>query len=194
VSYESEERYWTDYLRVALPVIGLLLMLALFWWWAQQFIGDDKSGNQVALEATQTTEIATKAAPTPTNTQEVVVQSTQVQTTPTSETAGTDGTNGGQAENTPVDNPGGNVQNCEFKKGDYVVVTQEGDGLRLRTDPEVSDTNSVDTLDAGTVLRVVEDCTIEDADGNQWVRVRDEATSRTGYVSADFVAPQSNDG
>ena len=54
----------------------------------------------------------------------------------------------------------------------------------------MSDTNSVDTLDAGTVLRVVEDCTVEDADGNQWVRVRDEATSRTGYVSADFVEPQ----
>jgi len=91
VSYESEERYWTDYLRVALPVIGLLLMLALFWWWAQQFIGDDKDGNQVALEATQTTEIATKAAPTPTNTLEVVVEPTQVATTPTS---GTDGNAG----------------------------------------------------------------------------------------------------
>jgi len=194
VSYESEERYWTDYLRVALPVIGLLLMLALFWWWAQQFIGDDKSGNQVALEATQTTEIATKAAPTATNTQEVVVQPTQVQTTPTSGTSGTDGNNGGQAENTPADNSGGNGQNCEFKKGDYVVVTQEGDGLRLRTDPEQSDSNIVDTLDAGTVLRIVEDCTVEDADGNQYVRVRDEATSRTGYVSADFVTPQSNDG
>ena len=197
VSYESEERYWTDYLRVALPVIGLLLMLALFWWWAQQFIGDDKSGNQVALEATQTTEIATKAAPTPTITQEVVVQSTQVQTTPTSEASGNNGStgnNGGQAENTPADNSGSTGQDCTFKKGDYVVVTQEGDGLRLRTDPVVSDTNSVDTLDAGTVLRVVEDCTIEDTDGNQWVRVRDEATSRTGYVSADFVEPQSNGG
>jgi len=194
VSYESEERYWTDYLRVALPVIGLLLMLALFWWWAQQFIGDDKDGNQVALEATQTTEIATKAAPTPTNTVEVVVQPTQVETTPTTGTDGNTGNNGSQTENTPADNSGGNAQNCEFKKGDYVVVTQEGDGLRLRTDPEVSDTNSVDTLDAGTVLRVVEDCTVEDADGNQWVRVRDEATSRTGYVSADFVEPQPNDG
>ncbi len=74
MSYESEERYWTDYLRVALPVIGLLLMLALFWWWAQQFIGDD--GNEGDLASATQTAIATIAPPTPTNTVEVVVQPT----------------------------------------------------------------------------------------------------------------------
>ena len=27
MSYQPEERYWTDYLRIAFPVLGLLLLL-----------------------------------------------------------------------------------------------------------------------------------------------------------------------
>jgi hypothetical protein len=190
VSFESEERYWTDYLRVALPVIGLLLMLALFWWWAQQFIGNDKDPNQVAFDATQTSEIATRPAPTPTNTAEVVVEATQVEVAPTEPpSTGNTGTNGNGQETTPSDTSG-SAQGCDFKKGDYVIVTQDGNGLRLRSKPELSDDVIVTSLDAGTELRVIEDCFVEDAEGNQYLRVRDEATSRSGYVSAEFVEPK----
>lgn len=41
VQSDPDERYWTDYLRIALPVIGLLLVIAVFWFWAQQLIDDD---------------------------------------------------------------------------------------------------------------------------------------------------------
>lgn len=40
-SVQPEERYWTDYLRIALPVIGIILMLGLLWVWASNLLGDD---------------------------------------------------------------------------------------------------------------------------------------------------------
>ena len=40
IQFQPEERYWTDYLRIALPVIGLLLMVGLFWYWVQMLIDD----------------------------------------------------------------------------------------------------------------------------------------------------------
>ena len=39
-SQPAEERYWTDYLRVALPVLGLLLLIGLLWYWASAIIGN----------------------------------------------------------------------------------------------------------------------------------------------------------
>src|SRR5687768_3412493 len=99
VSYESEDRYWTDYLRVALPVIGLLLMLALFWWWAQQFIGDDGNANDLA-QVTETN-FATAPSLTATATVQVVIDSTPG-ADPTSTTDGGE-TDDGEADLTPSD-------------------------------------------------------------------------------------------
>ncbi|MGI8475915.1 MAG: hypothetical protein ACR2OO_06045, partial [Thermomicrobiales bacterium] len=36
--FQPDERSWIDYLRIALPVVGLLLMLGLFWYWANSII------------------------------------------------------------------------------------------------------------------------------------------------------------
>jgi hypothetical protein len=178
VSYESEERYWTDYLRVALPVIGLLLMLALFWWWAQNFIGDD-GDDQTIASATQTA-IATIPPPTATATEEVQVVATEG-AAPTE-----DGGNGEDPENTPDDE----AADCDgpFTRSQAVVVSENG--VNMREEPDTTQDNVVEQLDAGTSLTIVGDCYEEDDEGNQFWRVRNSESAQTGYVSADFLEPE----
>jgi hypothetical protein len=182
VSYESEDRYWTDYLRVALPVIGLLLMLALFWWWAQQFIGDDGGAGDLA-QATQSAIVATAPAPTPTNTVAVDIVATEGADPSQTPADGGSGNNG-QDDGTP--GSGDNQENCGFENGDQVVVTSNG--VRLRSEPVVSEDTFIAELDEGVTLRIIEDCFVEDEDGLQWWRVRNEETSRTGYVAGEYLA------
>ena len=54
-TYQTEERYWTDYLRIALPIAGLLLLLSVFWFWASSFIGDDNSSTPTPIVAVNVT-------------------------------------------------------------------------------------------------------------------------------------------
>jgi hypothetical protein len=178
VSYESEERYWTDYLRVALPVVGLLLMLALFWWWAQQFIGDDGDGTDIA-NATQTA-IATIAPPTPTATVEVTIQATEEESQPTEEPGG-----GGTGDDeTPTDETPADCDG-DFVRSDAVTVTE--DGVNLREDPDTTVDNVIEQVDAGVALSIVGDCYEVDSEGTQFWRVRNQETSNTGYIAAQFL-------
>jgi len=54
-AYQTEERYWTDYLRIALPIAGLLLLLSVFWFWASSFIGDDNDSSPTPVVAVNVT-------------------------------------------------------------------------------------------------------------------------------------------
>jgi len=173
MSYESEERYWTDYLRVALPVIGLLLMLALFWWWAQNFIGDEKSPDEVANQIS--TEIATQAPPTPTFTVEATLAVT--------EAAGETPTTGGgvATDKTPAPDP--TTQDCGYSPGDDVVTT---DIVNLRSSAEVTDENLVETLPEGTNLQIISDC-YESSGGTDFWQVKVSETAEKDWVAADYI-------
>ena len=167
VSYESDERYWTDYLRVALPVVGLLLMLGLLFWWANSIIGDEQgtqptstiaSGTNVAVAATNTPLPTTEAGLTPTE----VVQ----QTTPDAnggDTGQTQG-DGGPATEEPADECDG-----EFVRGNLVAITEDNTNFRPRPNLEVGD---FPQLDAGTQLEISSDCyTLAEDDETRFWRV-----------------------
>ena len=57
------ERYWTDYLRIALPVIGLIVMLAVFIFWVQAIIGNDSNSSPTPTFVALTTSNPPSAAP-----------------------------------------------------------------------------------------------------------------------------------
>ncbi|MCC6945201.1 MAG: hypothetical protein IT335_11530, partial [Thermomicrobiales bacterium] len=119
MSYQPEERYWTDYLRIALPIAGLLLLLGVFWYWASSFIGDDTNdpglGTQVAVVETPIT------APTQTATVGAAVNIEAVNTIaptqePTQQAAAPTATTGSSTEN------GSGETGDGFAEGDNVVV------------------------------------------------------------------------
>ncbi len=163
MSDQIEDQDWTDSLRIALPAIGLLLLLALFWFWAGSLIddGDDAPSLAVVSVATQDT-VGTyqdmPAAPAPTS-------ATGLDVAPTHE----------------VQDPS---PGTEFAVGSIVVTTDNG--VRMRSGPS-TDTNVVQELGPkGTVeLRVTG---AGQRDGQElWYPVTDVATANSGYVRGDLL-------
>ncbi len=201
MSYQPEERYWTDYLRIALPVVGLLLMLGLFWYWASNVIGD--SGNSNRPSPTAAVAIINAQTTTPT-TQPTVDISAQPNVTATTagnpgvatETTGTTGnsTSGNSANSGNSSANSGNASNAANSSGngsnpskfnvDDTVQTNT-DSVRMRDDHSTSGA-VVETLSTGSQL-IVTGPGIKDGD-YIWVPVTDATDSSVkGYVAEDFL-------
>lgn len=198
VSYQPEERYWTDYLRIALPVIGLLLMLGLFWFWASSLIRGDDSGTsptstpkgQVAVVRTVTApaaaaskpavvitpQTAATATPTPATGQQPQPQ-TQGQTGQTTQPPASTAATGNNATTGGAASTAGAAQ---FKSGDVVSTT---DTVNLRDQPTTSG-NIITSLDPGTQLTITG--SPQQADGYTWYPVKD-VNGDEGYVASDFL-------
>jgi hypothetical protein len=186
VSYQPEERYWTDYLRIALPVIGLLLLIGLLWYWASALIGD--GGNQppptpetVAVitrvnEATPAPPTATAVviAPTPgppqvpTATAAPAVATTQVVTPPAA--AGADPAN--PCASLPV-----------YPVGAIVTTTAE---LNLREGPSTESAVVVE-LPEGSRLQVTGE--FQEAGQCDWWPVTVVDTGQSGFVIEQYLEP-----
>lgn len=182
VHFQPEERYWTEYLRIALPIIGLLLMIGLFWYWASQLAGNGNNGDDpVSTESPGTVELIAQES-TPAPTVQVIDQPTQELAEPPASTpdqAGeTDAPVDPEPEETPV--PDEETAAGDFASGDFVVTT---DGVRMRSDGTTS-AEIVQELPAGEVLEV-QSGPVE-ADDYTWYEVIISDTNEAGWVASEF--------
>jgi Bacterial SH3 domain len=188
VSYQSEERYWTDYLRIALPIVGLLLLLSVFWYWASSFIGDDDDETPRTPEAAIINTPITAATLTPTLAEAIQITPQTINPTqaagqqPTQQTAP-------QPTNTTApstDQNGGGEETSEtFALDDLVVVNDED--VNMRSEPTTSG-DIVDTLAQGTELRIIDSSSVvDDVEGYTWWNVEDPLNGTTGWVVEDFL-------
>ena len=187
VSYQPEERYWTDYLRIALPVIGLLVLIGLLWYWASALIGD--GGNQppptpdLAAVITPLNE-ATPAPPTSTPAVIVPTPGPPATVAPTAApavvatqapaTAPTAAPQAADAENPCANSP-------TYDVGAVVVTISE---VNLRSDPS-TDQPEIAVLPANTQLQV--SGAFADAEPCDWWPVTVTQTNQAGYIREDFL-------
>lgn len=157
--FQPEERFWTDYLRIALPVIGLLLLIGLLWFWADALINDEPGpSEQVSTEtlgevisSTPTAPAATEplvvATPPPSTGNETNAGETT--TTPEEETTsgGDNQTSEPEATEPPVEEP---ASGDTFADGDTIVLSEE---VNLRPDP-TTEGDPIEVLDAGSTLTI----------------------------------------
>src|SRR6185437_10239178 len=137
-TYYPEERYWTDYLRIAAPVLGVIILLALAWFWLSHLIGDN-GGSAANATATSPSNLAVLASPTSTS---GVKGTPQVVATATgSPTSGTPASTGGPIANgskVVVANTGGtgvNMRDTAATSGTVVASLPEGAVLTVTGAP-----------------------------------------------------------
>ena len=160
VSYESDERYWTDYLRVALPVVGLLLMLGLLFWWTNSIIGDDQGSEPTATVAVSASNVAEADTSTPPSTVEPNLTPATVFTDPTTP----DATEGNGTE-TPSEDPTEEPNECDgdFKRGDTVQISEQETNFRSQPNLEPGE---YPQPPVGTQFEITTDCyTLAEEDG-----------------------------
>lgn len=175
--YYDDERYWTDYLRIAAPILGVLLLVALLWFWFANWIGDDDPEEAANTGGT----------PFPTT-----------QVTP-SETAGAGGTEGGITLPTAPPNGTAAGTGTEASTGtedtggtgelangvEAQVANTGGTGVNVRSAPSTDSEILTVYLD-GTPVTIVGESV--DAEGFTWWPVSGEGVEK-GYIASDYLEP-----
>lgn len=204
VSQSSNERYWTDYLRIALPVLGLLLLIGLLWYWASALIGGPSATQPVATVVAQVTvvsEVPVDAQPSPTamvigqptvagqppaDGQQVVGQPTAISVQPTAPAVVAATATAVPAAPTEVpaqdvaDNPCASLPIYDVGTN---VMTNETE-VNLRNGPS-SDSDIVVTMPIGTVLQTTD--VVRETGQCDWYPVMILETGETGFVIEQFI-------
>jgi cytoskeletal protein RodZ len=190
VSYQTEERYWTDYVRVATPIVGLLLLLGVFWYWASSLIGND-SGSPPPTQPPANVTVVVAPSPTPTATTEITIEAetavptateAAIETTPTEETQT-------RPTRTPTEQAAEPTQAVEpgnFAEGE--VVLSADNQVNMRSQPSVS-ADVVEVLSLDQALTVINGQP-QEGDGLVWWNVRDEDNGNEGWVDEEWLKKQ----
>lgn len=189
VQFQPEERYWTEYLRIALPIVGLLLMIGLFWYWAQALIteGDDPDPAATMTPEGAPALIADASTPEPTNTPPVANSGAQQPPVPT-ETPAT------PPAGASVDDAGaeGNAQAADVEGQSPIGLAIDGPAVindsdvRLRPNASTAD-EPIAMLQADTAVTIVSGPT--EAEDYTWWQISVDDTGETGWVAENFLDP-----
>jgi len=187
VSYQPEERYWTDYLRIALPVVGLLLLIGLLWYWASALIGDGGDQPPPTPELVAVTTPINEATPAPPTPTAVVIAPTPgPPPTPSPTPAPTAAAPTQPAAPTPpaaadTGNPCANMP--VYDVGTVVATTDE---VNLREGP-TTESSALAVLPAGTQLQITG--SFAEAGQCDWWPVTVVETGQTGFVIEQYLQP-----
>jgi hypothetical protein len=168
--YQPEERYWTDYLRIAAPVVGVILMLGLVWFWIASMLGNNDDDNDVATNGDDVSGPVIESE-TPTPTDDADDNGVITIMTPEPDDDETDEPANGEPAPTTI-GPGATV---------VVVGTGEA-GLNVRSSPSTG-ADVVDSVPDGTTMTVTGES--QQGDGFTWWPV--EFNGVTGFVAEDFI-------
>ncbi len=156
MSYQPEDRYWTDYLRIALPIAGLLLLLGVFWYWASSFIGDDNDDPQLTqiavvetpisastqtptVSAAVTLEPAQTVAPTQESAQPTTDAAAPTATTGTAENGGSTGSGFTEGQKVVVNDNDVNLRATSSTDSEILAILMDGDELSINSSESVDD-------------------------------------------------------
>ena len=187
VSYQPEERYWTDYLRIALPVIGLLLLIGLLWYWASALVGDGSAQPPPTPSTAAVITPINAATPAPPTATAVVIAPTPgpppVPTAtpppavaPTQAVAPTPPAAASDAQNPCASMP-------VYEVGSVVTTTDE---VNLRDGP-TTESAAVVVLPPGTRLQVTGE--FQEAGQCDWWPVTVTETGQSGFVIEQYLEP-----
>ena len=201
------ERYWTDYLRIALPIIGLILMLSLFIFWVGSIINNNGDGDQTPTAPVAL--IENTAPPTPAGGQPTATvappsaaastgggagtepsQAPSEQASADQSASGTEPTQpaADQATETPADEqptaePSSGGDGTTFAVDDQVVVNDDNVNIR---DAAGTDAASVGTVSTGDALTIVSGP--ENANNYDWYEVT-TADGTDAWIAAQYLDP-----
>ncbi len=202
LSYYTEERYWTDYAKLIVPVVILVVILAIGW-----FVGANKlrGGNSSATATPNSTTVAASAAASTRTAGGSAVVGGSVR--PGTTAVGTTGAGvitpsgvAGIAPNGQATLPAGTARagtpgaNTGTTAGSgqpglpvrRFTVSAGGSGANMRTNPDTKSNPPIATIPDGTEVQVV-DGPQNGADGIPWYKV--SAGDKTGWIRSDFLKP-----